>query len=173
MISAFLPKSLRRWNAGVAVFAALFVAACTCTTGGGFRITKPTAGEHLPPGDVVVCMTPVPGDYCYFPPKAYEVTLDGRQSRMVVADANPLCTTFNGVGPGPHVADAWVMRHDKRAETASVKFIVDAPPPPPTPVLIVSAYISDPDGPEDRVLSKPFSIADLTNCVRDLLTAAA
>ena len=79
MIPASLPKPLRRWNAGAAVFAALLVAACTCTTGDGFRITKPTAGEHLPPGDVVVCVTPVPGDYCYFPPKAYEVTLDGGQ----------------------------------------------------------------------------------------------
>jgi peptidoglycan-associated lipoprotein len=134
VIAAFLPKSLGRWNAGVAVFAALFVAACTCTTGGGFKITKPKAGEHLPAGDVVVCVTAVPGDYCYFPPKAYEVTLDGRQSRMVMADANPLCTTFNGVGAGPHVADAWVMRNGKRAETASVKFVVDPPPPPPTPV---------------------------------------
>jgi peptidoglycan-associated lipoprotein len=134
VISVSVPKSIsRRAGAGVALFAALFMAACTCTTGGGFRITKPTAGEHLPPGDVVVCMTAVPGDYCYFPPKAYEVTLDGHQSRMVVAEANPLCTTFSGVGPGPHVADAWVMRNDKRAETASVKFIVDAPPPPPTP----------------------------------------
>ena len=117
MISAFLPKSLpRRAGAGVAVLAALFVAACTCMTGGGFRITKPTDGEHLPPGDVVVCVTAVPGDYCYFPPKAYEVTLDGGQSRMVAAEANPLCTTFNGVGPGPHVADAWVMRNGKRVD---------------------------------------------------------
>jgi peptidoglycan-associated lipoprotein len=126
--------SLGRANAGVAVFAALFVAACTCTTGGGFRITKPAAGEHLPAGDVVVCVTAVPGDYCYYPPKAYEVTLDGGQSRMVAAGADPLCTTFNGVGAGPHVADAWVMRNGKRAETASVKFVVDPPPPPPTPV---------------------------------------
>jgi peptidoglycan-associated lipoprotein len=134
VISAFLPKSLRCWNAGAAVFAALFVAACTCTTGGGFKVTKPAAGAHLPPSDIVVCVTAVPGDYCYFPPKAYEVTLDGGQSRMVAADANPLCTTFNGVAPGPHAADAWVMRNGKRAETSNVKFIVDAPPPPPTPV---------------------------------------
>ena len=134
MTPAFLPKSLRRWNAGVAVFAALFAAACTCTTGIGFHVTKPTTGEHLPPGDVVVCVTAVPGDYCTFPPKAYEVTLDGGQSRMVAAGANPLCTTFNGVGPGQHVADAWVMRNGKRAETAYVRFVVDAPPPPPTPV---------------------------------------
>jgi peptidoglycan-associated lipoprotein len=135
VISAFLPKSLpRRAGAGAAVFAALFVAACTCTTGGGFRITKPTDGAHLPPGDVVVCVTAVPGDFCYFPPKAYEVTLDGGQSRMVAAGDNPLCTTFNGVGAGPHVADAWVFRNGKRAETARAKFVVDAPPPPPTPV---------------------------------------
>jgi len=135
VISAFLPKSLpRRAGAGAVVFTALFVAACTCMTGDGFRITKPTDGEHLPPGDVVVCVSAVPGDYCYFPPKAYEVTLDGGQSKMVDAGANPLCTTFNGVGAGPHVADAWVFRNGKRAETAHVKFIVDAPPPPPTPV---------------------------------------
>jgi len=130
----FLPKSLRRWSAGAAVLAALFVAACTCTICEGFHITKPAAGEHLPAGNVVVCVTAVPGDFCYFPPKAYEVTLDGLQSRMVAADANPLCTTFNGVGPGTHVADAWVMRNGKRAEVSSVRFIVDAPPPPPTPV---------------------------------------
>ena len=130
----FLPKSLRRWSAGAAVLAALFVAACTCTICEGFHITKPSADQHLPAGDVVVCVTAVPGDFCYFPPKAYEVTLDGLQSRMVAADANPLCTTFSGVGPGTHVTDAWVMRNGKRAEVSSVRFIVDAPPPPPTPV---------------------------------------
>lgn len=131
---SFLSKSLRRWNAGVAVLAALFVAACTCTICEGFHITKPVADEHLPAGDVAVCVTAVPGDFCYFPPKAYEVTLDGLQSRMVAADANPLCTTFNGVSPGTHVADAWVMRNGKRAEVSSVRFIVDAPPPMPAPV---------------------------------------
>jgi peptidoglycan-associated lipoprotein len=135
VISAFLPKSLpRRAAVGSAVFAALFVAACTCTTGNAFRITKPTEGQHLPPGDVVVCVTAVPGDYCYFPPKAYEVTLDGGQSRMIAAGTDPLCSTFNLVGAGPHVADAWVIRNGKRAETSRVKFVVDPPPPPPTPV---------------------------------------
>jgi outer membrane protein OmpA-like peptidoglycan-associated protein len=135
VISAFLPKSLpRRAAVGSAVFAALFVAACTCTTGNAFRITKPTDGQHLPPGDVVVCVTAVPGDYCYFPPKAYEITLDGGQSRMIAAGTDPLCSTFNRVGAGPHVADAWVIRNGKRAETSRVKFVVDPPPPPPTPV---------------------------------------
>lgn len=135
MISVFLPKSIsRRAGAGVALFAALFMAACTCTTGGGFKITKPSDGAHFPLGaPVEVCVSPVGGDYCTFPPKAYEVTLDGGQSRMIPADAKPLCTTFTGVGAGPHVADAFVMRNGKRAETSRVKFVVDPPPPPPTP----------------------------------------
>jgi peptidoglycan-associated lipoprotein len=135
VISVSLPKSIsRRAGAGVALFAALFVAACTCTTGAGFRITKPADGSHVALGTPVeVCVTPVGGDYCTFPPKAYEVTLDGGQSRMIAADAKPLCTTFTEVGEGPHVADAFVMRHRKRAETSRVKFVVDAPPPPPAP----------------------------------------
>jgi peptidoglycan-associated lipoprotein len=136
VISVFLPKSIsRRAGAGVALFAALFMAACTCTTGAGFKITKPTEGTHFPLGTPVeVCVTPVGGDYCTFPPKAYEVTLDGGQSRMIPADAKPLCTIFTDVGAGEHVADAFVMRHRKRAETSRVKFVVDPPPPPPTPV---------------------------------------
>ena len=135
MISVSLPKSIsRRAGAGVALFAALFMAACTCTTGGGFKITKPADGSHVPLGTPVeVCVTPVGGDYCNFPPKAYEVTLDGGQSRMIAVDANPLCTTFTGVGEGPHVADAFVMRGGKRAETSRVKFVVDPPPSPPAP----------------------------------------
>src|SRR5664280_1573430 len=101
------------------------MAACTCTTGGGFKITKPADGSHVPLGTPVeVCVTPVGGDYCNFPPKAYEVTLDGGQSRMIAVDAKPLCTTFTEVGEGPHVADAFVIRGGKRAETSRVKFVV-------------------------------------------------
>ena len=135
MISVSLPKSIsRRAGAGVALFAALFMAACTCTTGGGFRITTPTDGAHVALGTPVeVCVTPVGGDFCYFPPKAYEVTVDGGQSRMIPADTKPLCTTYTGMTAGPHVADAFVMRHDKRGETSRAKFVVDPPPPPPTP----------------------------------------
>ena len=135
VIAAFHRNSTsRRAGAGVALFAALFMAACTCTSGAGFRITVPAEGAHLAPGAAVeVCVTPVTGDYCSFPPKAYEVTLDGGQSRTIPADAKPLCTTFTGLAAGPHVADAFAMRHGKRAETSRVKFIVDAPPPPPTP----------------------------------------
>ena len=76
MIQTLLPRTFRRAHAGAAFFAALFVAACTCTTGGGFRVTKPVADEHLPAGDIAACVTSVPGDACTFPPKAYEVTLD-------------------------------------------------------------------------------------------------
>ncbi len=136
MISAVLGKAApRRGAAGLALFSALFMAACTCTTGDGFRITKPAEGSHMASGtSVEVCVTSVGGDYCTFAPKAYEVTLDGDQSRMIAADAKPLCTTFAGAAAGPHVADAYVMRHGKRAETARVKFTIDPPPPPPTPV---------------------------------------
>ena len=135
VISVSLPKSIsRRAGAGIALFAALFMAACTCTTGAGFKITKPADGAHLAEGTPVeVCVTPVGGDFCYFPPKAYEVTLDGGQSRRIPADAKPLCTTYTGVGAGPHVADAFVVRNDKRGETSRAKFVIDPPPPPPTP----------------------------------------
>ena len=135
VISVSLPKSIsRRAGAGIALVAALFRAACTCTTGAGFKITKPADGAHLAEGTPVeVCVTPVGGDFCYFPPKAYEVTLDGGQSRMIPADAKPLCTTYTGVGAGPHVADAFVVRNDKRGETSRAKFVIDPPPPPPTP----------------------------------------
>ena len=135
MISVSLPKSIsRRARTGLALFAALFMAACTCTTGGGFRITTPTDGAHFPVDTPVeVCVTPVGGDFCYFPPKAYEVSLDGGQSRMIPAETKPLCTTYTGVAAGPHVADAFVMRQGKRGETSRAKFVVDPPPPPPTP----------------------------------------
>lgn len=126
---------MKRAGTGIALFASLFMAACTCTTGAGFKITKPAEGSHMPLGTPVeVCVTPVSGDYCYFPPKAYEVTLDGGQSRMIAADAKTLCTTFADLGAGPHVADAFVMRNGKRTETARARFTVDPPPPPPTPV---------------------------------------
>jgi peptidoglycan-associated lipoprotein len=136
VIPVSVPKSnSRRAGTGVALFAALFIAACTCTTGAGFRITKPADGAHFPLGaPVEVCVSSVAGDYCTFPPKAYEVKLDGGQSRMIPADAKPLCTTFTDVAAGPHVADAFVMRYGKSAETSRVKFVVDPPPPPPTPV---------------------------------------
>jgi outer membrane protein OmpA-like peptidoglycan-associated protein len=119
-------------GAAGALFGALFMAACTCTTGEGFKITKPAEGSHAALGTPVeVCVTSVGGDYCTFAPKAYEVTLDGGQSRTIAADAKPLCTTFTGVSAGPHVADAFVLRNGKRAEAARVKFVVDPPPPPP------------------------------------------
>lgn len=149
MISVSLPQSVsRRAGAGVALFAALFMAACTCTTGAGFKITKPADGAHFPVGaPVEVCVTPVGGDYCYFPPKAYEVTLDGIQSRMIPADAKPLCTTYTGLAAGQHVADAYVMRNGKRGETSRAKFIVDAPPPTPSPTPVPTPMPAPPPPP--------------------------
>lgn len=135
-------------GAGAALFAALFMAACTCTTGAGFKITKPADGSHVALGTPVeVCVSPVGGDYCNFPPKAYEVTLDGGQSRMIAVDAKPLCTTFTDVGAGQHVADAFVMRHRKRAETAFVRFVVDAPLPPPVPTPVPAPMPEPPPAP--------------------------
>jgi peptidoglycan-associated lipoprotein len=138
VISAFLPKSLRRWNAGVAVFAALFVVACTCATGPVFRVTAPAAGGTLSAEAcraVAVTVTAVPGDYCAFPPKAYEISVDGGASQTIPADKAPLTATFNNLSTGPHTANGWAIgANGKRRETASVKFTCAPPPPPPTPV---------------------------------------
>jgi peptidoglycan-associated lipoprotein len=138
VISVSLPKSIsRRAGAGIALFAALFMAACTCTTGGGFRISAPVGGETLSAAAcaaVSVSVTPVAGDFCYFPPKAYEISVDGGQSQMVPADRVPLTATFNNLSTGPHTATAWVIgANGKRRETASVKFTCAPPLPPPTP----------------------------------------
>jgi peptidoglycan-associated lipoprotein len=140
VIAASLPKSLRRWNAGVAVFAALFVAACTCTTttGPAFRVTAPAEGGTLSAEAcraVAVTVTTVAGDFCTFPPKAYEISVDGGASQTIPADKAPLMATFNDLPAGPHTATAWVIgANGKRGETASVKFTCAPPPPPPTPV---------------------------------------
>jgi peptidoglycan-associated lipoprotein len=149
VISVSLPKSIsRRAGASVALFAALFMAACTCTTGAGFKITKPADGAHFPLGTPVeVCVSPVGGNYCCFPPKAYEVTLDGGQSRMIPADAKPLCTTYTGLAAGQHMADAYVMRNGKRGESWRAKFVVDAPPPTPVPTPVPTPMPAPPPPP--------------------------
>jgi peptidoglycan-associated lipoprotein len=141
VISAFLPKSLpRRAAVGSAVFAALFVAACTCTTttGPAFRVTAPAEGGTLSAEAcraVAVTVTAVPGDFCTFPPTAYEVSIDGGASQTIPADKAPVTATFNNLPAGPHTATAWVIgSNGKRRETASVKFTCAPPPPPPTPV---------------------------------------
>ena len=146
MISAFSPSLLRRAGLAGALLGALFVAACTCTTGSvEFKITKPADGMHAAPGaPVEVCFTSLCGDACTFAPKAYEVTLDGGQSRTLAADAKSLCTTYTGLEAGPHVADAFALRHGKRAETSRVKFTVDAPPPPPPPPTPVPTPVPTP-----------------------------
>jgi peptidoglycan-associated lipoprotein len=139
VISAFLPKSsFQRAGAGVAVFAALFMAACTCPTGPGFRVTAPAGGSTLSAEacrTVPVTVTAVAGDYCTFPPKAYEISIDGGASQSIPADKTPLTATFNNLSTGPHTATGWVIgANGKRRETASVKFTCAPPPPPPTPV---------------------------------------
>ncbi len=137
MIPAVLPKSPRRWNGPVAVFAALFVVACTCTTGPAFRVTAPAGGGTLSAEAcraVAVTVTTVAGDYCNFPPKAYEVSLDNGAAQTIPAGATPPTATFNNVSTGPHTANAWVIgANGKRRETASVKFTCAPPPPQPTP----------------------------------------
>jgi peptidoglycan-associated lipoprotein len=117
-----------RIGAGAAAFAALVAGACTCPTG-DFGVTKPADDEHLPPGDVIVCVTAVSGSFCYFAPKGYEVTLDGATNQTIPPGASPLCTTFRSVTPGLHVAEGWALDNGKRGErTARVRFTVDAPP---------------------------------------------
>ena len=126
MISAVLPKSNRRWRAGVAVFAALFVVACTCATGPVFRVTAPAAGGTLSAEacrSVAVTVTAIPTDYCAFAPKAYEISVDGGASQTIPADKAPLTATFNDLSTGPHTATAWAISiNGKRRETASAKF---------------------------------------------------
>jgi len=137
VISVFLPKSIsRRAGAGVALFAALLMAACTCTAP-GFRVTAPADGSTLSAEAcraVSVTVSAVSGDYCTFPPKAYEISMDGGASQTIPADKPPLTATFNNLSTGPHTATAWVIgANGKRRETASVKFTCAPPPPPPTP----------------------------------------
>jgi peptidoglycan-associated lipoprotein len=130
--------SLGRAIAGVAFFAALFVAACTCTTGPVFRVTAPADGSTLSAEAcraVAVTVTAIPTDYCAFAPKAYEISVDGGASQTIPGDKAPLTATFNNLSTGPHTATAWAIgTNGKRRETASAKFTCAPPPPPPTPV---------------------------------------
>jgi peptidoglycan-associated lipoprotein len=161
-VKATASRSLAR-RAGVSLIAvaALFLGACTCTTGPVFSITAPVEGDTLSAEAcraVPVTVTPVAGDFCTFPPKAYEISVDGGKSQMVPADTTPLTATFNDLATGPHTATAWAIgQNGKRRETAAVKFtcapapVVVAPPPPPPPpppVVVVEdpiekGYIQD------------------------------
>ncbi|MGA7992210.1 MAG: hypothetical protein WCC53_12295, partial [Thermoanaerobaculia bacterium] len=124
------PTSLRiparRFGVAALAVAALFLGACTCTTGPAFRITSPLDGATLSVEEsaaVPVTVAPVSGDYCTFPPKAYEISMDGGPSQTIPADRTPLTATFNNLAPGAHTATAWVIgANGKRRETASVKF---------------------------------------------------
>ena len=137
----------RRAGASLVAVAALFLGACTCTTPPPFAITAPVNGDTLSAEAckaVAVSVTPVAGDYCTFPPKAYEISMDGGKSQMVPADKTPLTATFNDLATGPHTATAWAIgQNGKRRETASVKFTcappppVVVPPPPPPPAVVV------------------------------------
>ena len=135
-VKATSPGFLAR-RAGVTLIAvaALFLGACTCATGPAFRITAPAEGDTLSAEAckaVPVSVTPVAGDYCTFPPKAYEISVDGGTSQMIPADKTPLAATFNDLATGPHTATAWAIgQNGKRRETASVKFTCAPPPPPP------------------------------------------
>ena len=132
-MKATSPGSLAR-RVGIAV-AALFLGACTCQAPPAFRISAPADGDTLSAEAckaVAVSVTPVAGDYCTFPPKAYEIAVDGGKSQMVAADANPLAATFNDLATGPHTANAWAIgQNGKRRETVSVQFTCARPPPPP------------------------------------------
>jgi peptidoglycan-associated lipoprotein len=125
----------RRVGVSLIAAAALFLAACTCQTPPPFRISAPADGDTLSAEAckaVAVSVTQVAGDYCTFPPKAYEISVDGGTSQMVPADAKPLAATFNDLATGPHTANAWAIgQNGKRRETASVKFTCAPPPPPP------------------------------------------
>ena len=126
----------RRVGVTLIAVAALFLGACTCQTGPAFRVTAPAEGDTLSAEAckaVAVSVTPVAGDTCTFPPKAYEISVDGGKSQMVPADKTPLAATFNDLAPGAHTATGWAIgQNGKRRETASVKFTCAPPPPPPT-----------------------------------------
>jgi peptidoglycan-associated lipoprotein len=164
-VKAILPRtSARRAGVSLVAVAALFLGACTCTTGPAFRVSAPVEGDTLSTeacAAVAVSVTPVAGDYCTFPPKAYEISVDGGAAQTVPADRTPLTATFNNLSAGPHTATGWAIgANGKRRETASVKFICAAPPatatapapppaPPPTPTVVVledpieKGYIQD------------------------------
>jgi peptidoglycan-associated lipoprotein len=116
------------------VVAVAFAAGCTCTRPdcGGFGITSPTEGQKLPPGDVDVALAAQRGSFCTFPAKSYEVRLDdGAPVSIPGSDASPHAR-FPNVAPGTHTARAMALGSFGRPlATASVTFVVEAPPPPP------------------------------------------
>jgi peptidoglycan-associated lipoprotein len=137
-VKATAPGSLAvRAGIPLLVVAALFLGACTCTTP-GFRISAPVDGDTLSAEAckaVPVSVTAMSGDFCTFPPKAYEISIDGGTPQMVPADQQQLVATFNNVSTGPHTANAWVIGPDgkRREQAPPVKFTCAPPPPPPAP----------------------------------------
>jgi peptidoglycan-associated lipoprotein len=138
--------------------AALALAGCLCTKPDcKLAITSPKDGATLSPGDVDVTFNPVKGDFCTFPPKGYEVSLDGGPPQWV-AQGQSAAVTFRGVRPGDHVAMVVAIgQGGKPMMSASAKFKIPAPPTPtPTPTPIpatptptpVPAAVTPPPPPE-------------------------
>jgi len=129
-----------------------FASGCACTRPDcNFGIASPTEGQKLPPGDVDVTLTPQRGSFCTFPARSYEVRLDdGAPVTAPGSDASPHAR-FPNVGPGRHTARAVALDSLGRPlASASVNFVVEAPPPPPptpapTPAVQPPAPPAGPD----------------------------
>jgi peptidoglycan-associated lipoprotein len=143
----------RRVGVTLIAVAALFLGACTCQTGPAFRVSAPADGDTLSAEAckaVAVSVTSIEGTTCTFPPRAYEISVDGGTSQMVPADKTPLAATFNDLATGSHTATAWAIgQNGKRRETASVKFTCAPPPPPP------AAPAPAPPPPPPAVIDEP------------------
>jgi peptidoglycan-associated lipoprotein len=109
---------------------------CACTKPDcNFRITSPTEGQKLPPGDVDVAMTPYRGDFCNFPARSYELKLDDGAA-MPATPGDAPHARFANVGPGTHTATGNALDSRGRVlATSRVTFVIEAPAAPvPTPV---------------------------------------
>jgi len=124
-------------RAGIALVAVLALAGCLCTKPDcSFAVTAPKDGAVLPPGDVAVVLRPPGCDFCSFPPKAYEVTLQNSEKARVEADSAAPSALFRRLGPGDYTATAVTIQPGGRiGATAVTHFKILAPPTPtPTPI---------------------------------------
>jgi peptidoglycan-associated lipoprotein len=140
-VSSSAREKLLSLKCGIVLATVLALAGCLCTKPDcQLAITTPKDGATLPPGDVGVTFNPMRGDFCTFPPKGYEVSLDGGTAQWV-AQGQSAAATFRDVRPGDHVAKVVaIAKHGRPVGEASAKFRILAPPTPtPTPTPIPPA----------------------------------
>jgi peptidoglycan-associated lipoprotein len=151
--------------AAAVVLVAALASGCACTKPDcSFRITSPTEGQKLPPGDVDVAMSPYRGDFCNFPARSYDLRLDGGAA-MPAAPGDAPHARFANVGPGTHTAEGHALDSQGRIlATSKVTFVIEAPPtavPTPAPTPAPAAETPTPMAPDIEEMNRRGYLKDV------------